>query len=208
MYEKYLEILRKDLPIGESFDILERKFMIGSRKASIFFTDGLTDGVKTQIALSYFMRVRPEDTRHITTSAQLMEEHVPFLDSTLVDPKNASQYEKERPHEWSQAMIQDCCSQAEEKMYSSCGRRYRQDHNNGHEGVSGPLCKRTGKRKIPQGRQRRVYRKHDGKHKHDKAPHTGQQPDLQAQLYREHEQDRCGHKLYERQSGQRTAGTP
>ena len=50
MYEKYLEILRKDLPIGESFDILERKFMIGSRKASIFFTDGLTDGVKTQIA--------------------------------------------------------------------------------------------------------------------------------------------------------------
>ena len=45
MYEKYLEILRKDLPIGESFDILERKFMIGSRKASIFFTDGLTDGV-------------------------------------------------------------------------------------------------------------------------------------------------------------------
>ena len=118
MYEKYLEILRKDLPIGESFDILERKFMIGSRKASIFFTDGLTDGVKTQIALSYFMRVRPEATRHITTSAQLMEEHVPFLDSTLVDPKSASQYEKERPHEWSQAMIQDCCSQAEEKMYS------------------------------------------------------------------------------------------
>lgn len=118
MYEKYLEILRKDLPIGESFDILERKFMIGSRKASIFFTDGLTDGVKTQIALGYFMRVRPEATRHITTSAQLMEEHVPFLDSTLVDPKSASQYEKERPHEWSQAMIQDCCSQAEEKMYS------------------------------------------------------------------------------------------
>ena len=63
MYEKYLEILRKDLPIGESFDILERKFMIGSRKASIFFTDGLTDGVKTQIALGYFMRVRPEATR-------------------------------------------------------------------------------------------------------------------------------------------------
>ena len=56
MYEKYLEILRKDLPIGESFDILERKFMIGSRKASIFFTDGLTDGVKTQIAGSLTVR--------------------------------------------------------------------------------------------------------------------------------------------------------
>ena len=40
MYEKYLEILRKDLPLGESFDILERKFKIGGRKASIFFTDG------------------------------------------------------------------------------------------------------------------------------------------------------------------------
>ena len=59
-------------------DILERKFMIGSRKLPSFFTDGLTDGVKTQIAPSYFIGVRPEDTRHITTSAQLMEEHVPF----------------------------------------------------------------------------------------------------------------------------------
>ena len=44
MYEKYLKILRKDLPLGESFDILERNFRIGGRRASIFFTDGLTDG--------------------------------------------------------------------------------------------------------------------------------------------------------------------
>ncbi len=118
MYEKYLEILRKDLPIGESFDILERNFVIGGRKASIFFTDGLTDGTKTQIALSYFMKVKPEVTEHITTSRQLLEECVPFLDSTLVDPQGSSPSQAERPQEWSLSMIRDCCAQAEEKMYA------------------------------------------------------------------------------------------
>ena len=29
MYNKYLKILREDLPIGESFDILERRLKIG-----------------------------------------------------------------------------------------------------------------------------------------------------------------------------------
>lgn len=56
MYKKYLKYFRNDLPIGESFDILERKLKIGGRKAHMFFTDGLTDGEKTQRILSYLMR--------------------------------------------------------------------------------------------------------------------------------------------------------
>ena len=55
MYEKYLEILRRDLPLGESFDILERKFRIGGRKASMFFTDGLTNGQNAQFVLNYLL---------------------------------------------------------------------------------------------------------------------------------------------------------
>lgn len=37
MYEKYLEILRRDLPLGESFDILERKFRIRRAKGVYVF---------------------------------------------------------------------------------------------------------------------------------------------------------------------------
>ena len=118
MYECYLKKLREDLPLGESFDILERKITVGGRRASIFFTDGLTDGAKTEIALAYFMNIEAQKTEGVKTSSQLMEEQVPFLDSSLVEPKNASEYEKDRPELWSEAMIADCCAQAEEKMYA------------------------------------------------------------------------------------------
>ena len=41
MFKKYLKYFRNDLPIGESFDILERKIKIGGRKAYIFLPMGL-----------------------------------------------------------------------------------------------------------------------------------------------------------------------
>ena len=118
MFKKYLKYFRNDLPIGESFDILERKIKIGGRKAYIFFTDGLTDGEKTQRILSYLMRVLEESMEGIDTSRKLLEEQIPFLDSTLIAPQNISNALKESPLKWTEAMIKDCCIQAEEKMYS------------------------------------------------------------------------------------------
>ena len=68
MYKKYLKHFRNDLPLGESFDILERRVNIGGRKAYIFFTDGLTDGEKTQRILSYLMRVPEQSMEDVNTS--------------------------------------------------------------------------------------------------------------------------------------------
>ena len=45
-FEIYLEIFRSELPLGESFDLLERKLRIGGRRASVFFVDGLHDSEK------------------------------------------------------------------------------------------------------------------------------------------------------------------
>ena len=118
MYKKYLKYFRNDLPIGESFDILERKLKIGGRKAHMFFTDGLTDGEKTQRILSYLMRVPEESMEDITTSQRLLEEQIPFLDSNLVTPKGISTGLSEHPDKWTEEMVKDCCAQAEEKMYS------------------------------------------------------------------------------------------
>ena len=55
IFGMYMEILKEQLPVGESFDLLERKLMIGGRRASMFFVDGLTDGEKTQRILAYLM---------------------------------------------------------------------------------------------------------------------------------------------------------
>lgn len=118
MYEKYLKFLRKDLPIGESFDILERRLKIGNKKAVMFFTDGLTDGEKTQRILSYLMRVPPESMERIKTSQQFLEEQMPFLDSNLITPKSPDKTIPEKASEWPGEMVENCCLQAEEKMYS------------------------------------------------------------------------------------------
>ena len=118
MYKKYLKYFRNDLPIGESFDILERKLKIGGRKAHMFFTDGLTDGEKTQRILSYLMRVPEESMEDITTSQRLLEEQIPFLDSNLVTPKGISTGLSEHPDTWTEERVKDCCAQAEAKVYS------------------------------------------------------------------------------------------
>jgi len=103
MHEKYLEILRKDLPLGESFDIIERKLKIGNRRASVFFTDGLTDGQKTQFILNYLLAVRAEEMEQIITSQEFLEEKLPFLDSHTVPTDKG---------------LTEACKQAEQKMYS------------------------------------------------------------------------------------------
>lgn len=52
--EKYnilVEMIKRKVPIGESFDLLERKLNIGGRDATMFFVDGLIDGGMMQRVL-------------------------------------------------------------------------------------------------------------------------------------------------------------
>jgi len=110
MYEEYLKILRRDLPLGESFDILERNFKIGGRKASIFFVDGLTDGQKTQFILNYMLAIKEIDMANIIDSQQFLEEKLPYLDSHLITSQKIETSREDR--------VADCCKQAEQKLYS------------------------------------------------------------------------------------------
>lgn len=110
MYEEYLKILRRDLPLGESFDILERNFKIGGRKASIFFVDGLTDGQKTQFILNYMLTIKEIDMANIIDSQQFLEEKLPYLDSHLITSQKIETSREDK--------VADCCKQAEQKLYS------------------------------------------------------------------------------------------
>ncbi len=122
MYEKYLEILRKDLPLGKSFDILERKFKIGGKNAVIYFTEGLTDGQKAQYLLNYMLKISTVDMENIRTSRQFIEQQLPYLDGTVVTPQSTAKGElsqlADKSPLWTNSMIDDCCKQAEQKMYS------------------------------------------------------------------------------------------
>ena len=89
-FDLYIKILRKELPIGESFDLLERKLIIGGRRASRFFVDGLTDGEKTQRILAYLLAVPAASLDGVTSGQRFIETALPFLDATVIEPKTAT----------------------------------------------------------------------------------------------------------------------
>ena len=86
-FDLYIKILRKELPIGESFDLLERKLIIGGRRASMFFVDGLTDGQKTPRTLAYLLAVPAASLDGVTSGQRFIETALPFLDATVIEPK-------------------------------------------------------------------------------------------------------------------------
>lgn len=91
MYEKHLKIFKQDLPIGDSFDILERRLKIGGKSATVFYVDGLTDGLKAQYVLNYLLSVEEKDMANITDSRQFIEEKIPFLSSQVTDSYDIAQ---------------------------------------------------------------------------------------------------------------------
>ena len=90
IFGMYMEILKEQLPVGESFDLLERKLMIGGRRASMFFVDGLTDGEKTQRILAYLMALPAASLCGVSSSHRFIETALPFLDANVIEPKSGN----------------------------------------------------------------------------------------------------------------------
>lgn len=117
-FDLYMEILKKELPVGESFDLLERKLIIGGRRASMFFVDGLTDGEKTQRILAYLMAVPAASLRGVSSSHRFIETALPFLDTTIIEPKTEDTGGNPAAcgMTWEQAV--DCYNQMLPKLYA------------------------------------------------------------------------------------------
>ena len=115
-FSMYMDILKKELPIGESFDLLERKLIIGGRRASMFFVDGLTDGEKTQRILAYLMAVPAASLCGVSSSHRFIETVLPFLDTTIIEPKDGSFGAAAAP--LTQKQAEDCCNQMLPKLYA------------------------------------------------------------------------------------------
>ena len=115
-FDLYMEILKKQLPVGESFDLLERKLIIGGRRASMFFVDGLTDGEKTQRILAYLMAVPAASLCGVSSSHRFIETVLPFLDTTIIEPKDGSFGAAAAP--LTQEQAEDCCNQMLPKLYA------------------------------------------------------------------------------------------
>lgn len=78
-YYQLINQMRSQLPLNESFDVMERKMSIGGREASLFYVEGLVDGDIMQLVISYLLKVTAEDNIKATDAETFLENNIPFL---------------------------------------------------------------------------------------------------------------------------------
>ena len=81
----YKRQMREKVPVGESFDLLERKLVIGGRDASMFFVDGLVDGGMMQRVIFSLFSLKPEKMEQAADAEQFIASNLPFLDAVVVE---------------------------------------------------------------------------------------------------------------------------
>lgn len=84
-YKELVGEIKRKTPVGESFDLLERKLVIGEREASMFFVDGLVDGGMMQRVIFSLMSLKEEQIDRSATAEEFMERNLPFLDAVIID---------------------------------------------------------------------------------------------------------------------------
>ena len=81
-YPYFLEHFTGQLPVGESFDLVERRLQIGGREGRMYFLDGLSDGQKGQLLLDFLMGISVRQMKEIESADQFMASLVPFITAT------------------------------------------------------------------------------------------------------------------------------
>lgn len=82
-YTELLSEIKSQIPVGESFDLLERKLEIAGRDAEMFFVDGLVDGSMMQRVLFSLFSLKTEQLETAETMEQFLQSNLPFLDAMI-----------------------------------------------------------------------------------------------------------------------------
>lgn len=78
-YPYFIENFTGQLPVGESFDLVERKLCIGGREGRMYFLDGLSDSQKGQLLLDFLMGITPKQMNSVETADQFIEKLFPYI---------------------------------------------------------------------------------------------------------------------------------
>lgn len=89
-YNELLKEIKSRVPVGESFDILERKLTIGGRQATMFFVDGLVDGGMMQRLMFSLLSLKKQKLDEISSSEDFIKNCLPFLDALVLDDVESS----------------------------------------------------------------------------------------------------------------------
>lgn len=78
--------LRDALPIGESFDVKERKLVVGGLDVSMFFVDGFMNNQVMPIVIGYLQDISKLSAKKAENATDLIEVNMPYL-VAAVEPK-------------------------------------------------------------------------------------------------------------------------
>lgn len=79
-YEKTVNRLKEHLRVDKSFDLISRDIRVGSKKACLFFIDGMVKDEVMEKILEYFYGASPEQTKDVETFSQI---GVPYVEVGL-----------------------------------------------------------------------------------------------------------------------------
>lgn len=97
-YLQCLNVLKSNLPLGETFDLVERKMNIGGKDATCYFIDGLTDGQKCQLFMAQLYNITEQTMKKVRSSQDFLEICMPFMDAQTIDETTPQKsYEKMLP---------------------------------------------------------------------------------------------------------------
>lgn len=87
---KAVKALQESLPIGKSFDTIERIVSIGGRDTHLYFIDGFIKDDLMQRILTDFFKTTPEDMEQMPTAGDFSKQKIPYVEVALeTDPQKA-----------------------------------------------------------------------------------------------------------------------
>ncbi|MBR0598788.1 spore germination protein [Sinanaerobacter chloroacetimidivorans] len=82
-FNEYIAFFRKNLGVGESFDVGERKLIIGGKESCIYYIEGFIISDILQEIISDFFSVAKKDMDQTVTAMDFIKSHLPYAQVTL-----------------------------------------------------------------------------------------------------------------------------
>lgn len=82
-YETDTTALEKQLRLGESFDLIGRKVLVGGKKATLYFVDGFAKDEVMEKILEYLMSLKPEDMEARRSAEDFTRHFVTYVEVSL-----------------------------------------------------------------------------------------------------------------------------
>jgi len=83
--ENTRKYIHDTLPMGKSFDLIEREFIMGGKKTYMYFIDGFAkDGVLSKM-IAFLLGITPEKMKNINNASEFAANFIPYVETDVMN---------------------------------------------------------------------------------------------------------------------------